>query len=416
MSAENGEYYDELETRDPEQRESSLLESLRGQIVHAKEKTMHYSDALDDVEPNDIDSRKALSKLPTLRKSDLANLQKKNPPLGGLNAVPIGEMSHIFSSPGGIYEPAFIDTGDYWRYARSLWAAGVRPGHLVHNTFSYHLVPAGLFVESGARAIGCPVIPGGIGNTEIQMQLVADLKPDFYIGTPSFLRILLTQAKEKGHDLTNLKNGLVGAEALPPSLRQEIASLGVDVLQGYGTADLGSVAYESKALEGMIIDEGVIVEIVEPLGTKPVADGEVGEIVVTTLNPVYPLIRFATGDLSSIMPGTSPCGRTNMRIRGWMGRADQSTKVRGMFVHASHVGEIISRHPEIKKGRLVITSVDNKDDMVLKVALENENSSIARAISETIRDVTKLRGSAEIVTLESLPDDGIVVEDARSYE
>mgnify|MGYP003672159257 CR=1 FL=1 len=407
------EHYDALETRSPEQREGELMAALSAQIAHAKANPSHYGKVFADIDPAGIDSREALAELPTIRKSDLAALQRQHPPLGGLCAVPMHELAHIFSSPGGIYEPDG-GTKDYWRYARALWAAGVRPGHLVHNTFSYHLVPAGLFVESGAHAIGCPVIPGGVGNTEIQLQILADLKPDFFIGTPSFLRILLNKAKENGTDLSNLRHGLVGAEALPPSLRQELADLGVDVLQGYGTADLGSIAYESKALEGMIIDEGVIVEIVEPLGTKPVAEGEVGEVVVTTLNPTYPLIRFATGDLSAVLPGASPCGRTNMRIKGWMGRADQSTKVRGMFVHASHVGQIMARHPEIKKARFVITSENNTDQLCFRIA--GADAAIAEAVTATIRDITKLRGSVELVEAADIPDDGKVVDDQRSYK
>jgi phenylacetate-CoA ligase len=314
-----------------------------------------------------------------------------------------------------LYEPD-ADRKDYWRYARALWAAGVRPGNIVHNTFSYHLTPAGMLVENGCRAIGCPVVPGGVGNTEIQIQLMADLKPDFFIGTPSFLRILLTKAKELGHDLSNLKNGLVGAEALPPSLRQELSDLGVSVLQGYGTADLGSVAYESKAVDGMIIDEGVIVEIVEPQGTKPVAEGEVGEVVVTTLNPTYPLVRFATGDLSAVLPGISPCGRTNMRIRGWMGRADQSTKFKGMFVHPSAIMQIAARHPEITKARMVISSENNNDAMTLKFAAPGADRSLVTAVEASIQTVLKLRGGAELVEAEGLPDDGLAIEDMRSYE
>ncbi|MDE0728961.1 MAG: AMP-binding protein, partial [Alphaproteobacteria bacterium] len=266
------------------------------------------------------------------------------------------------------------------------------------------------------RAIGCPVVPGGVGNTEIQIQLMADLKPDFFIGTPSFLRIILNKAKELGHDLSNLKKGLVGAEALSPSLRQELSDLGVSVLQGYGTADLGSVAYESKAIDGMIIDEGVIVEIVEPLGTKPVAAGEVGEVVVTTLNPTYPLVRFATGDLSAVLPGTSPCGRTNMRIRGWMGRADQSTKFKGMFVHPSAIMQIAARHPEITRARMVITSENNYDAMNLKFAASSAEPTLAAAVVESIQAVLKLRGGAELVTADSLPEDGLVIDDRRSYE
>jgi len=414
MSAAD-EFYDDLETRDPEQREAEQMTRLSQQLARAKAHSSYFAKAFADLDPAAINSREALAQLPTVRKSDLARLQKQDPPLGGLNTVPLKELSHIFASPGGIYEPA-APGKDYWRYGRALWAAGVRPGNVVHNTFSYHLVPAGLLVESGCHAIGCPVIPGGVGNTEQQLQIMADLKPDFFIGTPSFLRILLNKARELDIDMSNLRKGLVGAEALPPSLRKEIAELGVDVLQGYGTADLGSVAYESKAIDGMIIDEGVIVEIVEPLGTKPVAEGEVGEVVVTTLNPIYPLVRFATGDLSAVMPGTSPCGRTNMRIRGWLGRADQSTKVRGMFVHPGQIGQIAARHPEITKARLVITSTDNRDEMTLKVAAEGADAAITEKIAESIQAVTKLRGVAEIVDAASLPDDGLLIEDARSYE
>ncbi len=409
------EFYDDLEVRDPQRREEELMGQLSAQIAHAKANAPHYGEAFADLDPGEINSRAALATMPTTRKSDLAALQKKNPPLGGINTVPLSELSHIFASPGGLYEPD-ADRKDYWRYARALWAAGVRPGNIVHNTFSYHLTPAGMFVENGCRAIGCPVVPGGVGNTEIQIQLMADLKPDFFIGTPSFLRIVLTKARELGHDLSKLKNGLVGAEALPPSLRQELADLGVSVLQGYGTADLGSVAYESKAIDGMIIDEGVIVEIVEPQGSKPVAEGEVGEVVVTTLNPTYPLVRFATGDLSAVLPGISPCGRTNMRIRGWMGRADQSTKFKGMFVHPSAIMQIAARHPEITKARMVITSQDNNDAMTLKFAAPGADPSLGAAVEASIQTVLKLRGGAELVAADSLPDDGLVIEDARSYE
>jgi phenylacetate-CoA ligase len=409
------EFYDDLEVRDPQRRETDLMAALSAQIAHAKAKSSHYAVAFADLDPAGISSRAALAAMPTTRKSDLAALQKKNPPLGGINTVPLSELSHIFASPGGLYEPD-ADRKDYWRYARALWAAGVRPGNIVHNTFSYHLTPAGMLVENGCRAIGCPVVPGGVGNTEIQIQLMADLKPDFFIGTPSFLRILLTKAKEIGHDLSNLKNGLVGAEALPPSLRQELSDLGVSVLQGYGTADLGSVAYESKAVDGMIIDEGVIVEIVEPQGTKPVAEGEVGEVVVTTLNPTYPLVRFATGDLSAVLPGISPCGRTNMRIRGWMGRADQSTKFKGMFVHPSAIMQIAARHPEITKARMVISSENNNDAMTLKFAAPGADRSLVTAVEASIQTVLKLRGGAELVEAEGLPDDGLAIEDMRSYE
>ncbi len=411
----DGKHYDDLEIRDPEAREQALLTDLSEQLAHAKANSSYYKEALADIDPAQINSRDALSQLPTTRKSDLAVHQKKQRPLGGLNAVPIHQLKHIFSSPGGVYEPD--DYGDnYWRFARAMWAAGLRQGDIVHNTYSYHLTPAAMLVESGAHAIGCPVFPGGVGNTEAQLQAISDVQPTFYAGTPSFLRILLEKGKELGFDTSSIKKGMVGGEALPPSLREEIAKLGVDVLQGYGTADLGSVAYESEAKEGMIIDEGVFVEIVEPLGTKPVEPGEVGEIVVTTFNKSYPLVRFATGDLTALLPGISPCGRSNMRIKGWMGRADQSTKVKGMFVHASQAMAIAARHPEIKKARIVVTSENNQDILTMKIAVDGAGDGLTEAVADSITAVTKLRGTAIIVDAADIPDDGKVIEDARTYE
>jgi len=408
-------HYDDLEIRDPQQREEQQLAQLSAQLTHAKANSEYYAEVLADFDPASFNSREALSQLPTTRKSDLAAQQKKKRPLGGLNAVPTHQLKHIFSSPGGVYEPD--DYGaDYWRFGRALWAAGLRKGEIVHNTYSYHLTPAAMLVESGAHAIGCPVFPGGVGNTEAQLQAIADIQPSFYAGTPSFLRILLQKGKELGVDTSSFKRGMVGGEALPPSLREEISNLGVDVLQGYGTADLGSIAYESEAQDGMIIDEGVFVEIVEPLGTKPVAPGEVGEIVVTTFNKSYPLIRFATGDLTALLPGQSPCGRSNMRIKGWMGRADQSTKVKGMFVHASQVMAIAGRHPEIKKARFVVTSENNQDVLTLNVAADGAGDGFTAAVEASITAVTKLRGIAQLVDAADIPDDGLVVEDARTYE
>ena len=413
---DRGTYYDELETRDPEVRTVDQLAQLKQQLAHAKASSEYFSQVLADIEPEDVGSRDALSRLPVTRKSDLAATQKKKRPLGGINGVPLSELAHIFASPGGIYEPDGR-TKDYWRFARALWAAGVRPGDIVHNTFSYHLTPAGMLVESGAHAVGCPVFPAGVGNTELQLQAIADIGPTVYAGTPSFLKILLERARDQGSDTSSLRKGLVGGEALPPSLRHELSGFGVDVLQTYGTADLGLIAYESSALEGMIIDEGVFLEIVEPLGSKPVPDGEVGEVVVTTFNPVYPMIRFATGDLSAVLPGASPCGRTNMRIKGWMGRADQTTKVKGMFVHPGQIAEVAKRHPEIAKARLVVTSTNNVDVMTLKCALGGGGGgSLQEAIVASLRDITKLRGEVEFVDVAGLPDDGKVIEDARTYE
>ena len=374
----------------------------------------YYRELLADIDPATITTRGALARLPVTRKSDLTDIQTRNPPFGGLNGWDASRLAHIYQSPGPIYEPD-CERADHWRFARSLWAAGVRPGMIVHNSFSYHLTPAGMIIESGARAIGCPVIPGGIGNTELQVQAIADLRPAAYCGTPSFLKILLEKGRDTSTDISSLKIAVVGGEALPPSLREEISSLGVFVLQNYGTADVGLIAYESLAMEGMIIDEGVVLEIVRPGTGGPVPDGEVGEVVVTTFNPVYPLIRFATGDLSAVLPGQSPCGRTNRRIKGWMGRADQTTKVKGMFVHPSQVAQMVARHPEIMRGRLEVLSRDNIDDMTLRCEVEIEDDALAAAIALTIQSVCKVRGQVALIGPGELPNDGKVIVDLRSY-
>jgi phenylacetate-CoA ligase len=410
-----GDFYDKLETRSADQREADLMAALRETVALAKSKTAFYAEAFKDVDPAALKDRAALATLPVLRKSEMAARQKANRPLGGFNAEPIKDMAHMFASPGGIYEPGGRGK-DHGRFARGLWAAGVRPGDLVHNTFSYHLVPAGLMVESGAHAIGCPVFPAGVGNTEVQAQVIADLKPAAYVGTPSFLRILLAKIKEMGLAGGSLKKGLCGAEALTPSLRQELADQGVETFNTYGTAELGLLAYESAAREGMILEEEIIVELVEPGGSAPVPAGETGEVVVTTFSHTYPLIRFATGDLSAIMPGQSPCGRTAPRIRGWMGRADQSTKVKGMFVHPAQVMEVARRHPEITKARLVVTSADNVDVMTLRCAVTGGGNDLKQAIAASLQAVTKLRGGAEFVDAAALPDDGRMIEDARTYD
>ncbi len=410
-----GDFYDDLETRSADQREADLMRSLRDTVALAKSKTAYFAEALKDVDPASLTDRAALAKLPITRKSDMPARQAASRPLGGMNAVPPGELKHLFASPGGIYEPGAHGKNN-GRFARGLWAAGVRPGDIVHNTFSYHLVPAGLLVESGAHAVGCPVIPAGVGNTEVQAQVINDLRPAAYVGTPSFLRILLAKIKEMGLDHSSLKCGLCGAEALTPSLRAELAEQGVETFNTYGTAELGLIAYESAAREGMILDEEIVVELVEPGGTDPVAEGETGEVVVTTFSSTYPMIRLATGDLSAILPGTSPCGRTGTRIKGWMGRADQTTKIKGMFVHPGQVAEIARRHPEIKKARLVVTSANNVDVMTLRCAVEGGGDGLQAAIAESLQAVTKLRGTAEFVDAGALPDDGKFIEDARTYE
>ena len=406
-----GEHYDELEQRDPEQRERALLAAVRGQIDHAKANAPYFRAHLAGIDARAVTDRAALAQLPLTRKSDLVELQRRDPPFGGLAAVAVHALRRIYQSPGPINDPeGFGD--DYWRFARGMYAAGIRPGDVVHNSFAYHLTPAGAMVESGAHAIGCAVIPAGVGNTEIQARIIAELRPTAYGGTPSFLKIVLEKAAELGLDASSLTKGLVGGEALPPTLRREIGNLGVAVYQGYGTADIGAIAYESPALEGMIVDEGVLLEIVEPGGRAPVGEGEVGEVVVTTLNPDYPLIRFATGDLSAVLPGPSPCGRTNMRIRGWLGRADQSAKVRGMFVHPNQVMAVAARHEEVARVRLVIADADGRDRMILHCEAAGDDALAAR-IAETLQSVCKLRGEVAFADPGSLPDDGRLIEDRR---
>ena len=408
------DFYDTLETRDPEAREADLFAALR-EHLRAAMRAPAIARRLDGIDPDAVTNRGSLAELPVIRKSELMALQADSPPFGGLTPGSIEEFSNVFASPGPIFEPMPRRT-DPFRMARALFAAGVRKGDLVHNTFSYHFTPAGAMLESGARAIGCTVFPAGVGQTELQVQAIARLRPNVYVGTPSFLNIVLDKAAELGEDVGSITKGLVSGEALPPSLRAAIGERGVAIAQCYAVADVGLIAYESPALEGMILDEGVILEIVRPGAGDPVAEGEVGEVVVTPLNPDYPLVRFATGDLSAVMPGTSPCGRTNTRIRGWMGRADQTTKVRGMFVHPSQVAEVVRRHAEVVRARLVVTSADNQDVMTLRCEVEEGGSGIGGAVAASLRDVCKLRGHVEIVAQGSLANDGKVIEDARTYE
>jgi len=407
-------YFDDRETRDPGERLRSLNERLPAQIEHARTSTRAYADLLADVDPARITSADELAALPVVRKSELLERQRTRPPFGGFAALDTADAARVFGSPGPIYEPE--PAGDnYWRMARALFAAGVRKGMLVHNTFAYHFTPAGFMVESGARALGCPVFPAGTGQTELQVQTIADLTPAVYAGTPSFLKILLEKAEETGADVSSLDHGLVSGEALPPSLRTALSGKGVDVLQCYATADLGLIAYESESREGLIVDEDLIVEIVRPGTSEPVAEGEVGEVVVTNFNHAYPLLRFGTGDLSAVLPGASPCGRTNMRIKGWMGRADQATKVKGMFVHPSQVNDVVKRYPEILRARLVVDNREGQDLMTLRCETK-DGGDIADAIVSTIREVCKLRGQVELVEPGTLPNDGKIIDDVRSYE
>jgi phenylacetate-CoA ligase len=413
-------FYDTLETRDPSAREAALMAALPAQ-VRAAQQTAAFSSLLSGVDASSITSRAALAQLPVVRKSQLFERQREQvaaDPFGGFSALgwralPRARAAHrVFQSPGPIYEPE-SSAKDYWRLARAMFAAGLREGDLAHNCFSYHLTPGGLMMESGAFAVGCTVFPGGVGNTELQLQAMAELKPDAYIGTPSFLRILVEKAAETGVNIGSLKKALLGGEAFPPSLRDWLIERGIAGYQCYATADVGLIAYETPAREGLVIDEGVIVEIVRPGTGDPVADGEVGEVVVTVLNADYPLIRFGTGDLSAILPGACPTGRTNRRIRGWLGRADQTAKVRGMFVHASQVGEITKRHPQIVRARLVIEG-EMADDRLRLLVECAQAEGLAAQIAQTVRDITKLRADVDVVNAGSLPNDGKVIEDRRS--
>ena len=411
----DGSYFDVLETRDPAVRERDLFARLPAQLRHAKEKTAAYGEWLADIDTDAVTDRAALAKLPVTRKSELSARQARMPPFGGLVSRPVGDVQKIFASPGPIYEPQ-TERSDYWRLARALHAAGFRRGHVVHNTYSYHLTPAGSMLETGAFALGCAVIPAGVGQTELQVETIAAVRPDAYVGTPSFLKIILDKAVELGRDVSSLKRASVSGEALPESLRSEMTDRGVDVLQAYATADLGLIAYESPARQGLIIDEEILVEIVRPGSGDPVADGEVGEVVVTTFNPDYPLVRFATGDLSAILAGESPCGRTNRRIKGWMGRADQTAKVKGMFVRPEQVNAVAARHPEITRCRLVVSRQGHQDELTFRCAAEGAGDDLRAALEHTVRELCKLRADIVFVADDELPNDGKVIDDTRTYD
>jgi phenylacetate-CoA ligase len=416
-----GQFYDNLETREPSAREAAHMGALAAHIAHAQQHSAAMRDALQGVNAQSITSRAALAKLPVTRKGELHDRQKAGRAagkdvFGGFSAVGYGpHMPRVFASPGPIYEPDGASK-DYWRIARAIYAAGFRPGELVHNCFSYHFVPAGSMMETGAQAVGCTVFAGGTGQTEQQVQAIAELQPAGYIGTPSFLKIIVEKAAEMGVALPSLKKGMVGGEAFPPSLRDWFTERGIEVYQCFATADVGSIAYETSARQGLVLDEGVIVEIVRPGTGDPVPEGEVGELVVTTLNPTYPMIRFGTGDLTAVLPGHCPTGRTNTRIKGWMGRADQTTKIRGMFVHPGQVAEIAKRFPEVAKARLVVSGEMANDAMLLKVETTAQSEGLKAKLAEAIRDITKLRGDVQLVGAGTLPNDGKVIEDARSYK
>ena len=409
-------YFDDQETRSSESRERAQFKALQDQISNAKKNAPYFTRLLADVEAHEINDQASLAKLPVTRKSDLIALQREQLPFAGMTAIAPNRLARVFASPGPIYDPQG-DKRDYWGIGRALFAAGFRQGDLVHNTFSYHFTPAGFMFDLGAQVIGCPVFPAGVGQTELQVQTIADLKPAAYTGTPSFLKILLEKADEMKLDISSVKKASVGGEAFFPAQRALFAERGIEAYQSYGTADLGLVAYETPAREGMVVDEGVILEIVRPGTGDPVPDGEVGEVVVSLLSPEYPLIRFATGDLSAVLAGISPCGRTNRRIKGWMGRADQTTKVRGMFVHPSQVADVIKRYPEVKRARLVVTHDSARNDqMTLRCEADGANGSLIERISQSLRDLCKVRGEVTLETPGSLPNDGKVIDDLRKYD
>ena len=406
-------HFDARETRDPAERERVLLARLPAQIAHARKTTAAFARLLANIDPAAIDSREALAALPVTRKSELLELQKGARPFGGFAAVGWGrQTARVFASPGPIYEPEG-NRPDYWRLARAFYAAGFREGDLVHNTFSYHMTPAGSMMETAAHAVGCTVFPGGVGQTDQQLDAIRDLKPNAYAGTPSFLRILLEKADAAGMAVPFAK-AFVSGEAFPPSQREALAARGIDAYQAYATADIGLIAYESPAREGLVIDEDVLVEIVRPGTGDPVAPGEVGEVVVTTFNPDYPLIRFGTGDLSAVLPGASPCGRTNARIRGWLGRADQTTKVKGMFVHPGQIAAVLRAHPAVARARLVVDNPDMTDRMTLQCEAATDESLRAGLIA-SLREHTKLRGEVAFCAAGTLPNDGKVIDDIRRY-
>jgi phenylacetate-CoA ligase len=423
-------YLDALETRDPAAREAALLAALPAQVT-AAQGVPALGERLAGVDAASITTRAALAALPVTRKGELFERQQHGyaaeprDPFGGFSAIgwrallrggrPMAGARRVYQSPGPIYEPE-PGRGDYWRAARALHAAGFRAGDLVHNSFSYHLTPGAWFMDAGAAAIGCTVFPGGVGNTELQLQAADHLRPDAYTGTPSFLRILLEKAVEAKIALPSLKKALVSGEAFPPSLRDWLRDRGIEGYQAYATADVGLVAYETPAREGLVVDEGVLVEIVRPGTGDVVPDGEVGEVVVTVLHPEYPMVRFGTGDLSAVLPGASPCGRTNLRIKGWMGRADQTAKVRGMFVHASQVAAVLARHAELARARLVVEGEMANDRMTLRAEAAAQPEGLREAVAATVRDVTKLRCDVVLVAPGSLPNDGKVIEDLRKYE
>jgi len=404
------DHFDALETRDPEERERDLARRLP-QLLAAALRAPGWRGQLGALDPTSIDSRAALARLPLLRKSDLIGLQAATPPLAGLVPGAMSDFGRVFASPGPIHEVEGR-RDDCWRSARGLFAAGLRAGDLVLNTFSYHLSPGGFILDAGARALGCTVIPAGPGNTEQQIMLLAHLQPCAYCGTPDFLKILL-EAAERAGVRNPLRKAVVSGAAFPSSLQAEFQARGIEAYQIYATADLGLVAYETPGRAGMVVAEDVLLEIVRTGTGDPVADGEVGEVVVTSFDPDRPWIRLALGDLSAIVPGASTCGRTNLRIRGWLGRADQTTKVKGMFVRPEQIAELLRRHPEVERARLIVSRNNDADVMILRVEAR-QSPGLETSVAQTLRSITKLGGQVERVDRGSLPNDGKVIEDTRA--
>lgn len=412
---DGSDFFDDLERRDPEIRAAAQLEAVRAQIAHAKAHAPYYAEALAGIDPAEVRERAELAALPVTRKADLIALQARTPPFGGLATVAVGSLARLYLSPGPLHD-AEPHGPDPWHAARALYATGFRNGDVIQNCFSYHLTPAGSIFETGAHALGCAVIPAGTGNTEQQVQAIAGYRPRAYAGTPDFLKIILEKADALGVDTGCIRLGHVSAGPFLPDVKRFYAERGIDVYESYATADLGVIAYQTRACEGLVVDEAVLVEIVRPGTGDPVAEGEIGEVLVTTFEPAYPLIRFATGDLSAVLSGPSPCGRTNLRLKGWMGRADQTTKVKGMFVHPHQVAEVVRRHPEIAKARLVVGRAEGSDTMTLHCAVaapEAQGAGFADQVAASLQQVTKLRGRVVLCGAADLANDGKVIEDAR---
>ncbi len=408
------EFFDERDNQASDAREAALFAKMPAFLEKVKAGAPGWADFLKNIDPATITSREALAQVPVLRKSHLQACQKAKPPFGGFVMGDPSQWNRVFMSPGPIWEPQGM-AADPWRGARALHAAGFRKGDIVHNAFAYHMTPGGFILDESARALGCAVFPAGVGNTEVQVEAMSMLQPSAYIGTPDYLKVILDKADDMGVKLDSVKKAMVSGGALFPSLRDEYTARGVETYQCYATADLGVIAYETSSLEGMLVNEDIIVEIVRPGTDEPVAPGEVGELVVTCFSETYPLIRFGTGDLSAMMEGTSSCGRTGMRIKGWMGRADQRCKIKGMFVDPAQINVLLKRFDRVDRLRLTVSRAEEQDVMTLQVATSDQTEGFQKEMSEALKDVTKLKGVVNLVPAGSLPNDGQVIVDERDY-